>query len=1023
MNGTKDTNTLIIGLGGTGGKIIRDFRKRYFEEFKTFEPQNGCYIDYLYVDSDERDLATPWRTQGVSTGLSNSQKVSTHGMNTNDLDQLEDRPQLRGFINTNEVDLIKERLGKIISEGIGGQRRRLGRMLMASHVKQDEGFVAKLKGRVAMLQSRSNQHDVHFHICAGLAGGTGSGSIVDTIAQIRQIYGDGPQVHLYLYVPERQTVYSDNVEYYQANGYAALIEINAIACGKYNPVDITGTTDPYTGEIRRIESAAPITGTYLFSNVNERGRILSLKDELPQMVADFLFQKIYVDKDATLNVSLAKTEKFENGDPTEEMDAKGERVRNIKNLSFGFRRVIFPETEIKEHIAYKLAERAVLQMHFQNWTSAGYTIATREGATDDITAKTIADDREKLFLGNRVLTRETGLSKDDSVQDFFETFNTPAASYSEDALSMDKDEWLNYFNGMMSAFFKKKFRRMGVVPYFAQETTDAPKYARKIVRKIEQELFKRWEEGTYGALQLEEYLKLLIKDVDIRIKEFAKKQKDYESKLETMKGELRGAQDNVTGTGLLGNLLGKRQDRFQEYCEANKQYYIERTRLESYKYAVTLLENIKIALQDLETYVLAFSTLLSAMTEKAQYQASQRCGEETSNDAKTLRKYDKNAVNDIKDKAIRNEDTQAQIARTVRAALVAKTGDADEKGFGNFLKAFGGNEGNLDASADYALNTVFEVCIQSAEKEVEERSKEDPRLKVTNVNILEKLRQEYDDPSGEKLHRFTHELMESARTFIKKNDSEVTRLSNGNQDKTMTAYIVYLPEETDESGFRDRLFRAFQDTIGANKVSLAQSHRGDQIAIMTLCSMFPLRHVDNLTVLKEAYDRLVKGRNADIHSLVLHTETFKDPLPSLYETSLAEMALELPKPMMLGFAMGIIRESTDSRTGKKAFYFFTVDKYGDAERSEMPWGKDFPGVIKYLTTNRKEALILQDEVKKRLKRQYVHIDDKADLMKEVNKVLRTHVLEACGGDEFSPEYVKYKKIRNSLDENELNTED
>ncbi|MBD5355899.1 MAG: hypothetical protein HDR88_02700 [Bacteroides sp.] len=1019
-------NTLIIGLGGTGGKIIREFRKRYFEEFKTFEPQDDSYIDYLYVDSDENDLRTDWRFQGVSIGLSNAQKVSTHGMNAGDLDQLEDRPQLQGFISNDEVDLIKMKLGKIISEGIGGQRRRLGRMLMASHVKQDEGFVSKLKGRVASLQNRSNHHEVHFHICAGLAGGTGSGSIIDTIAQIRQLYGESPLIHLYIYVPECQTVFSNNMEYYQANGYAALQELNALSTGHYKPVDITGTRDPYTGEIRRIDAADPITGMYLFTNVNERGRMLSISSnqpELYQMVADFLFQKIYVDKETALNKPLGKIEKFENGDPTEEIDANGKRVRGIRNLSFGFRRVIFPEEEIKEYIAYRLAERAALQMHFQHWTSTGFTTVSREDATNDITTQTIKDDREKLFLGNKILLREATLPGEQPVQEFFDTFNAPAAGYAEDALTMDKNEWLNYFNGMMSGFFKKKFRRAGVVNYFAQETADSPKYARKIVRKIEQQLFKRWEEGTFGALQLEEYMKLLMKDVDLRITEFAKRQKDYEGKLETMKANLNAAQQQVTGTGLIGNLLGKRQDRFQEFCESAKNYYIERTRSEATKYAIVLLENIKIGLQEVENNIIRFSALLSAMTDKAQFLASLRCGEESTNDAKTLRKYDKRAVDDIKDKAIRNEETQAQIARNVRNALVAELGEAEEKGFSNFLKAYGALEGNIDASSDNVLNVVFDVCLQSAVKEVEERSLEDPRLKVTNVNILEKLRQEYDDPTGEKLRAFAHELMESARTFIKKDDSEVTRLSNGNQDKTMTDYVVYLPKEKDNSGFRARLFNAFKDTVGAKEVTLAQSHRGDQIAIMTLSSMFPLRHVENLKVLKEAYDRLVKGHNSDIHNLVLHTETFKEPLPSLYEASVAEMAADLPKPVMLGFAMGIIRESTDNRTGRKAFYFFTVDEYGDQERSEMPLGKDFNSVLKGLMANRKEAGKLQEEVKRRLKSQYVHIDDKAALMKEVNNVLRTHVLKACNGDEFGAEYVKYKKIRNSLGDNELNTKD
>lgn len=51
--------------------------------------------------------------------------------------------------------------------------------------------------------------DVTFHICAGLGGGTGSGSIVDAVAQIRNEFqrtGDDRskfKIQLYLYVPER----------------------------------------------------------------------------------------------------------------------------------------------------------------------------------------------------------------------------------------------------------------------------------------------------------------------------------------------------------------------------------------------------------------------------------------------------------------------------------------------------------------------------------------------------------------------------------------------------------------------------------------------------------------------------------------------------------------------------------------------------------------------------------------------------------------------------------------------------
>ena len=49
-------NNLIIGLGGTGGKVVRELRKRIYEEFRSNEPGNGCNINYLYVDSSPADL-------------------------------------------------------------------------------------------------------------------------------------------------------------------------------------------------------------------------------------------------------------------------------------------------------------------------------------------------------------------------------------------------------------------------------------------------------------------------------------------------------------------------------------------------------------------------------------------------------------------------------------------------------------------------------------------------------------------------------------------------------------------------------------------------------------------------------------------------------------------------------------------------------------------------------------------------------------------------------------------------------
>ena len=64
-------NHLIIGLGGTGGKIIRSFRKAVFQAFRK-EDADGVNLGYLYVDSSAEMMAIDdpsWKILGTSVQL------------------------------------------------------------------------------------------------------------------------------------------------------------------------------------------------------------------------------------------------------------------------------------------------------------------------------------------------------------------------------------------------------------------------------------------------------------------------------------------------------------------------------------------------------------------------------------------------------------------------------------------------------------------------------------------------------------------------------------------------------------------------------------------------------------------------------------------------------------------------------------------------------------------------------------------------------------------------------------------
>ena len=163
-------NHLLIGLGGTGGKVLREFRKKVYEEFRSNEPTNGTCINYLYVDSSEDDLNSRegWKVMGKSVHLKEAQKVSIHGLGMNMFQNLSLYPGIKGFLNSGVSGLMTSKLGPLVTAGIGGERRRLGRTLFANNLASRDGsdFMSRLKQTVQGMQNETNEQKVTFHICS-----------------------------------------------------------------------------------------------------------------------------------------------------------------------------------------------------------------------------------------------------------------------------------------------------------------------------------------------------------------------------------------------------------------------------------------------------------------------------------------------------------------------------------------------------------------------------------------------------------------------------------------------------------------------------------------------------------------------------------------------------------------------------------------------------------------------------------------------------------------------------------------
>jgi hypothetical protein len=360
------SNHLIIGLGGTGGKIIRAFRKTIFQEFRQTEPQ-GVNVGYLYVDSDEGMMApddASWKILGRLVQLGKNQQVCIQGANLQEhLDNINAFPGIKPWIGDQEQwnDILRSFAGVAI---LGGQKRRLGRFLFACSVDK---FINQLTLQVNELQQASHHNDVTFHVCCGLAGGTGSGIIVDVLAQIRQHFpyhdeNGNYRLIVYTLLPERNPKAGWDTGNYHANGYAALMELNALSAGAFRPYDISdgGRINP---------TSVMFNGLYLFANQNELGTILDVEDEVPDMMADFMYQKIVAVREIAWG-DLRRAENMENGDSTPETaPIVGSKIpeRAKRFLTFGIKRIAIPEEEIKEYLTYQFARQVVLQLKFKNW--------------------------------------------------------------------------------------------------------------------------------------------------------------------------------------------------------------------------------------------------------------------------------------------------------------------------------------------------------------------------------------------------------------------------------------------------------------------------------------------------------------------------------------------------------------------------------------------------------------------------------------------------------------------------------
>jgi len=193
-----NSNHILVGLGGTGGKILREFKMRMFEEFPEAKDRDKLPVGLLYVDSTDEMMGIgrpDFRVMGLDASFDQDEFVFIKDVDVERiLDSIDNYPSVKGIVNN--VSAVKTAIGSLGQAA--GQKRRAGRLLFAANATK---YVGALNRTFSKCQQRSEKEKVNIHIFAGLSGGTGSGSIIDAIVQTRKHFPDSI-ISVYAMIPE-----------------------------------------------------------------------------------------------------------------------------------------------------------------------------------------------------------------------------------------------------------------------------------------------------------------------------------------------------------------------------------------------------------------------------------------------------------------------------------------------------------------------------------------------------------------------------------------------------------------------------------------------------------------------------------------------------------------------------------------------------------------------------------------------------------------------------------------------------
>jgi len=930
------SNHYFIGIGGTGGNVVKELRKaEYLREKEIKACGKNLKLGFLYVDSNDLELnhcRHLWQVLGTSVELPPANRLLIKSGNIGEaLRNVGERPNISKWIG--DPSEVSKLLGA--EGGVPGaqQRRRFGRFLFATHIPE---FRGKVTTKVAEMQ-KGGKADCTFHLIGTLAGGTGSGALVDAALQLRSRYHDSNiyKIILYVLITDDDGGSAD-AGYFYENQYAALKDINAVMVGKSRLHDLNSPLGDIFEKDRKLDQ--PIHRCVLVSNRNQH-RLVLTKDKQEKILADWLMQIAIAEaqgsvaeSNAGLGVDFQKALTSEDISPNYPAEPSSNYLRTYRFGAAGILRWAAPQPLIRERLGCIVAQQIGNQILFNHLNRNTDEYLDRSSETN-VSQFRSAHSLKDLKLSSDHLLNPEQLAKEKGGATTNWTAHWKKKVQGDVAQFLNKgEEAIAGVSGKAETYYQRGYQGIGVENYFNQLHSDfteknnaqEPSIAESLVNSIEVILRNAFNDGQLGLQDVYSVIDSILDELKDQRTRFRKEREADSDQIEKLSEviEKRSASD-WSKIGPLSKLLGKQKSLLQGFGNKVAGYYSLRSRCVQHAYLEGVIDAVRSGLSGLQRAVEDVIRTLESVQAGLKQEATKIERQLHEPQELTKIEVDREKLGNMERELKRAFAHIDPAAKKARDRLFK-----DESFFARQRITAAGLLDDLVKDCDNTVKVAHDDLVQDVRKGL------DP---VIGVNLLEILYRKHGGAMTEDLKQEIERFISDAVAALQiDNAATQPRMILGGDAPSMPAgrLLIQVPArpaigdgaENDrmaefEGALRQSLAEAIQGDV---PISLAESTDPTEITAVAVVSWMAARFATAVSGLKEKYmatmEKAGDQRNAR-YFCHLADDAFES-LPDLFPTDTDIVRKEAGAIVKLGIMCGVVKKHDDGRV-------FLLKNHGD----------------------------------------------------------------------------------------------